>query len=431
MALPAQTSLLRRIIVGVALLGVLVVTHLGLQQANGFANGCAGFGGITYSADDIGAEAAGCAAVADSEWATMFGVSNVVWGLLFYGLVVLLRLAYAATSDNRLRLASAGVVGVGLLYSAFLVYIQAAEIGSFCVLCMTSAALVLTLFVLHMLEQRRLQTGLVEAPRAKAGTDRRGLAALRPYVPLLGLFIVLLGADLALASRSADAEPAASGPAALLPNGQSGVTPTPDVSGACTYSTDIGPIADLSPFTTGPSKGDPDAPVTVIEILDPNCPHCRDLSATMEPVVAANLERARFFYVPYPLRPTSVGQVVALKLAAREGRFFELLDEMFRRQDATWGMTLDELVAAVDAVGMDAAAFRATLEDEAQLQPLLDQIQTEANAVQEAFAMPDGGISVPKLAINGQVVAPTNASYSPRCLNEFIAEAAGTPAAAE
>ena len=55
MALPAQTSILRRVIVGVALLGVVVVTHLALQKAAGFANGCTGLGGevsFAVGADD-------------------------------------------------------------------------------------------------------------------------------------------------------------------------------------------------------------------------------------------------------------------------------------------------------------------------------------------------------------------------------------------
>ncbi|MEM1114990.1 MAG: vitamin K epoxide reductase family protein [Bacteroidota bacterium] len=421
MALPAQTSLLRRIIVGVALLGVLVVTHLGLQQATGFANGCAGLPGFALSADAIGAESAGCAAAANSQWATMFGVSNIVWGLLFYGLVTLLRLGYAWTGDNRLRLVSAGVVGVGVLYSAFLVYIQAVEIGSFCVLCMTSAGLVLTLFVLHLLEQRRLQTGLVDAPRRPRQVNQRGAAALRPYVPILGLFVVLLGADLAFASRSATDVAPGEAPSLLQPaSADRGSAAT----GACTYDPGMAPITDLSPFTTGPFKGNPDAPVTIVKVFDPNCPHCKDLSEVVDRVVAQNEDAAQFHYVAYPLRETSVGQAVALKLAAREGRFFELMNEMFRRQDNTWGMTVEELVESAEAVGMSGAAVRSALEDDDQLQTLLSQIQTEATAVQTSFVNAQGSISVPKLAINGRVIAPTLSSYSERCLNEFIAEAA-------
>lgn len=427
MALPAQTSQLRRIIVGVALLGVLIVAHLGLQQANGFANGCLGFGDVAYTADGIGGTSAGCEAVTASEYANFLGVSNIAWGLLFYGLVVALRLAYAATADNRLRLASAGVVGVGLLYSAYLVYLQAAVIGSFCVLCTTSAVLVLTLFVLHVLEHRRLQTGLVAAPRRPAQANRHGLAALRPYAPLLGVFAVLLAADVVLAGRGAPEEEPAGGENRLLAAASaSAPAALPSTAGECTYDPTAAPIADLSPFTDGPFKGGAEAPVRVVKVFDPNCPHCKDLSDALEPVVAEHGDRARFYYVPFPLRQTSLGQVVALKLAQREGRFFELMEEMFRRQDATWGMTLPELVAAVNAVGMDGAAFQALLEDPARLQPVLDQVQADAQAVEAAFADPDGGLSVPKLAVEGRVVASTYASYSPRCLGEFIAQA-GAP----
>ena len=78
---------------------------------------------------------------------------------------------------------------------------------------------------------------------------------------------------------------------------------------------------------------------------------------------------------------------------------------------------------------MDGAAFQALLNDAAQVQPLLEQVQAEAQAVQAAFAAPDGGISVPKLAVDGRLVQSSHASYSPRCLGEFVAEAAGEPIA--
>jgi uncharacterized membrane protein/thiol-disulfide isomerase/thioredoxin len=417
MALPAQTSALRRVIVGVALLGVLVVAHLALQKANGFANGCTGFGDVAFTPGAIGGTEAGCATVTEGEYATFLGVSNLVWGALFYVLVVGLRLAYAAVGDDRLRLVSAGVVGVGLLYTGYLVYLQAAVIGSYCILCMASAALVLTLLALHVLEHRRLQTGRVAAPRRPAIANRSGLAALRPYVPLLGLFLVLLVADVGLASRAA--EPAG-GPVPPLGTQAAAL---PSTAGACSFDPGTERIEDLEPFTDGPFKGSADAPVRVVKVFDPNCPHCKDLSEVVEAAAAELGDRARFYYVAYPLRQSSLGQVVALKLAAREGRFFDLVEEMFARQDASWGMTLPELVSTVEAAGMSGAALQATLEDEARLQPLLAEIQSEAQAVQAAFQAPDGGMSVPKLAVEGNVVASTYASYSARCLAQFIAEA--------
>ena len=422
MALPAQTSLLRRVIVGVALLGVVVVTHLALQKANGFAAGCTGLGDVDFSAGAATTgEGSGCATVTEGEYADFLGIPNITLGLIFYVIVAGLRLAYAALRDDRLRLAAAGVVGVGFLYTLYLVYLQAAVIGSFCVLCMTSAVLVLTLTVLHVIEHRRLAHAPAPTPRRRAASEREGLAALRPYVPVLGGFVVLLAATFGLAAR-ADGGP--DGPAAVAASDtQLPPRRIEDVTGACTYDADFAPIEDLSPFTQGPYRGAADAPVTVVTVFDPNCPHCRELEGVLEPFIDDNPEAAQYFFVPYPLRQQSVGQVIALTMAQEQGRFFELKEEMFRRQDATWGMTMEELVETVEAVGMDGAAFQATLEDDARLQGYLTQIQTLAEAVGESFTSQSGRLSVPKMAVNGRVVEGTYASYSERCLAEFVSEA--------
>lgn len=436
MALPAHTSLLRHVIAAAALFGVLIAAHLGLQkEVNDFAYGCTGLA-EPVTAVTTG-EASGCAAVTSSAYADFLGVSNIVWGLVFYLLIVGLRLAYAASSDDRLRLASFGALGVGVLYSAYLTYLQVAEIGSFCALCLTSAVTVLTLFVLHVIEHRRLKHAVSAAPRRARADQRRGLSALRPYAPLIGLFAILLAADVVFAARS-EAEPreaVADQPADITAIAR-GAQDTPasgdpaaanaQASGTCSYDPAFAPITDLSPFTDGPFRGSADAPVTVVEVFDPNCPHCKDLAEIVDPLVESVGDQARFYYVPYPLRQESVGQVVAFKLAAREGKFFELMEEMFDRQGRSWGMDLPELLATIQAVGMNPTSFRATVEDQAQLQPILDQINADVTAVGSAFATADGGLSVPKLAINGRIVSSTYATYTEECLTRLINEAAGS-----
>ncbi|GAB5537460.1 MAG: thioredoxin domain-containing protein [Rubricoccaceae bacterium] len=428
MALPVQTSLLRRIIVGVALLGVLLVTHLWLQSLNGFANGCSGLAPQIDSFDITAAPAeSGCATVTSGPFATFLGVSNILWGFLFYGLMSVLRLAYTATANDRIRLASFGLAGIGIGYTGYLVYLQAIVIKSFCALCMTSAALVTVLLILHILEHRKVGAAGPE-PRRGGAEPVTGMAALRAYVPIFGLFVVLLGADVVLAQRGGD--DGASSDENKIPLNQLAAAgaqanlQSADTGGACEYDPNMAPIADFSLFTSGVSEGNADAGVQVVEIFDPNCPHCKSLGESLDEVIAENGESAAFYYVPYPLRQESLGQVVALTVAEEQGLFFEMKHEMFDRQDSSWGMTLPELVSTVDAAGMDGAAFDLMIKDQAALQPYLDIIQTKADAVSEAFASPDGGISVPKLAINGRVVAPTNASYSPRCIAEFIAQAA-------
>ena len=425
MALPAHTRTLRLAIVAVALFGVLLVLHLSMQAANDFAFGCSGVVGGEAAAES------GCADVTQSEWGTVLGVPQVTLGFLFYFLMAGLRLAYAVRRSDALRLAAFVLSGVGVAYSAFLVFIQATQIGSFCALCLGSALTTLVLFVLHMMEHRRLRT-VADAPVRTARPEPTGVRALRPYVPILGVFVLLLGAEMVLARTNAERAAAEAGPTPNIASVASGNAASASAAaggeGACTYDPAIAPIADTSPFTTGPFRGNADATVEIVEIFDPNCPHCKDLMAMLEPVIEANLDRVRFYPVAYPLRQQSIGQVAALTLAQREGKYFELIEEMFRRQDSSWGMTMPEIEAAVGAVGMSPALVSGFFADEARMQPLLEGIQAQAASVGRAFATADGGISVPKVAVNGRVLAATHASYSPACVQQFIDEAAGAPA---
>ncbi|MEM6325841.1 MAG: vitamin K epoxide reductase family protein [Bacteroidota bacterium] len=423
MPVPAPTRTLARVLFGLALLGVLVVTHLGLQAQKGFSDGCTGFGDVVITADAVGAapEEGGCGEVATGEYATFLGVSNIAWGLVFYIVLALMRVSYAYTGDRRLRLASFGWVSVGFAYTLYLVGLQAFVIGSWCILCMISAAIVTTLFVLHILEHRRDMSA--ERHSAPPPTTK---AALVPYGAVSGVFAVLLGVVVVLGSSGeAPAEPAPVVTDATTPEPAptEATSLAPPLPMGCAYDPVFAPIADLSEFTNNPSQGT--GPVTVVEVFDPNCPACQALHGTLTAIKESNLDRATFYSVPFPLRPPAVGQAAALAWARDSGAYFDLVDALFAGLDGSWGMSQDELREAANSVGLDGPSLVATLQDQTTVQPLLDQVQADANAVQTTLSTPSGGMSTPKLVINGRVVANTTESLTERCLNEFIALAAG------
>ncbi|MDX1419936.1 MAG: vitamin K epoxide reductase family protein, partial [Rubricoccaceae bacterium] len=407
-------GILPRVIFGVALFGILVVTHLWLQKSDGFAAGCSGFAdvSVTSLAETMATEP-GCETVTNSVYATFLGVSNIVWGLLFYGLVALLRLGYAATGNDRLRLASFGAVGVGFLYTLYLVYLQSAVIGAFCVLCMTSAATVTALLILHAMEHARLRRGAPVPARPPAPF------AIKPYALVAVVFAVLLVADVVVAQqREAPEDTAAAVEEPATPD-RAEAPPAIEVADPatqCTYDTEFQDVAAFSEFTDGPYLGSADATVEVVEIFDPNCPHCKDLGEVLHGVIEEQGDNARFYFQPFPLRENSFGQVAALYIAEEQGRFFEMMDALFERQNpAVWGMTLDQIVAAGEDAGLDGASLRARLEDEGGLQPVIARILADRVATVEALST-EQGISVPKLLINGDLVAPTMTSYSADCL---------------
>ena len=128
---------LDRLVFFLALLGILVTVHLWIQQGRGFDRGCLGFSAPA-------AVTADCELVTGSEASTLFGVSNAVWGVLFYVLVAALTAVAAragAAWEGRLKYTRTALIAGGFVYSLYLFYYQLVELGTFCVLCTVSAAI--------------------------------------------------------------------------------------------------------------------------------------------------------------------------------------------------------------------------------------------------------------------------------------------------
>jgi len=96
----------------------------------------------------------GCEAVAQSPYSRVFGLPVAVLGLLFYCAVLALGLwDLKATPPLRdhLELTVFGLALTATVFSAYLAYLQFAVIRSLCVLCLASAGLTTTIFILSLL----------------------------------------------------------------------------------------------------------------------------------------------------------------------------------------------------------------------------------------------------------------------------------------
>ncbi len=79
----------------------------------------------------------GCEDVAKSEYSSVFGVPVAVLGALFSALLALLGLAWALRADRRALLAAYGLGLVGILFVAYLTYLELFVIHAVCVWCVT------------------------------------------------------------------------------------------------------------------------------------------------------------------------------------------------------------------------------------------------------------------------------------------------------
>lgn len=136
-----------------ALAGVFVALYLTLYKIGIIGHLACGFGG--------------CERVNTSPWATFLGVPVAVWGLAFY--VVLFAVAVAGTTSRladhrRVSLALVVLSAAGVLFSAWLTYLELFVIGAICRYCVASAIIVTAIFVVSVADLRGTRRG-VPAPR--------------------------------------------------------------------------------------------------------------------------------------------------------------------------------------------------------------------------------------------------------------------------
>jgi len=109
------------------------------------------------------------------------------------------------------------------------------------------------------------------------------------------------------------------------------------------------------------TKGRADAPVTVYEMSDFQCPYCREFALGTMPVLEREYiepGKVRFVYINLPLsslhRNAATAAEVAL-CAARQQRFWPMHDLLFRHQDRWAALASPQayLLALGDSAGLD------------------------------------------------------------------------------
>lgn len=145
-----------------------------------------------------------------------------------------------------------------------------------------------------------------------------------------------------------------------------------------------------------PSKGADDAPVTIVEFADFQCPYCRELEGVLGQVMEAYGEHIRFVYRHFPLTSIHPGAQIAAEAsmcAEEQGRFWDLHREMFAAPAAISAPRLKQIAIGLD---MDADTFNECL-DSKKYQEHVARDEAEARAL--------GLTGTPGLFVNGRFLA--------------------------
>ena len=99
--------------------------------------------------------------------------------------------------------------------------------------------------------------------------------------------------------------------------------------------------------------GRPDAPVTVLEFGDLECPYCRAAAPVLRELVDTSDGQVRLVWRHFPLfevHPYALAAGLAAEAAGAHGKFWEMHDELIGHQDR---LADQDLRAAAQRLGLD------------------------------------------------------------------------------
>ena len=137
----------RMIVAALALAGIFISLYLTLYK----------IGIIGELSCSIGS----CETVNSSKWSRFLGLPVAAWGLVFYLDVFAVALVGTlARFENEPVISTVLVVeaGVGVVFSAWLTYLELGVIHAICIWCVTSAVIVAVIFLVSVVDGREIRS---------------------------------------------------------------------------------------------------------------------------------------------------------------------------------------------------------------------------------------------------------------------------------
>jgi protein-disulfide isomerase len=115
------------------------------------------------------------------------------------------------------------------------------------------------------------------------------------------------------------------------------------------------------PLGNAAIRGPKNAPVTLVEFSDFQCPFCAQTTPTIDEVLKAYPKDVRFVYLQFPLEqihPNALNAAKASIAARNQGKFWEMHDELFK---ISKDLSMPNIEAKAKEIGLDMKKFDADL----------------------------------------------------------------------
>jgi protein-disulfide isomerase len=152
------------------------------------------------------------------------------------------------------------------------------------------------------------------------------------------------------------------------------------------------PVQKSINVSRAPRRGPGDAPVTIVEFVDYECPHCREAQTFLHQVTDAYPRQVRLFFKQFPLGGHTMARTAAeaAMAAHKQGKFWPYNDKVWPKSDVLTAAVLEQIAKDV---GLDVARWRTDMASDA-IKNWVSQDKSDGVAM--------GINSTPTIYINGR-----------------------------
>ena len=150
------------------------------------------------------------------------------------------------------------------------------------------------------------------------------------------------------------------------------------------------------------SMGDKNAPVTIVEVSDYGCGHCRNFNNDTAPLLEqqfVDTSIVRYVSLPFALGPNTLIGANAAMCANDQGAYYEYQTALFNESGEPDFLTPDGVMGVVTDLGLDEAAFDVCLSSGKYAGIVTDNV---------AAAQKAGVNATPSFLINGRLIEGNN-----------------------
>lgn len=169
------------------------------------------------------------------------------------------------------------------------------------------------------------------------------------------------------------------------------------------------------PAGKSPVKGPEDAPITIVEFSDYQCPFCARSEPLVHEALAAYPKQARLIFKHFPLtsiHPQAMPAAQAAAAAQKQGKFWEMHEKLFANQRA---LAPEQLKQYAQEIGLNVAQFEADMQSE----EIKTVVQEDMQLAQRA-----GVRGTPTIFVNGKILQQRSLDGFKQMIDPILKEAA-------